>query len=134
MAVIERLDSYDSPVADGPDLGMAAFELDARALALALVTDHDHNFVSGVDQLLEVEAVVIPSFGPLGEELDDAVVASIDRVLDPCLGIGEVPLDLGGHAREDRFHVARSKRLSYAAHYLHVLLRHRPRSIPQAQD
>ena len=45
-----------------------------------------------------------------------------------------VPLDFGMHFSEQSVEIAAVERLDSGPHDLHVLLRHRPRSIPQAQE
>ena len=61
-----------------------------------------------------------------------AVVASITA---SCFAHREerVPFDIGIGQRDQPRRVARAKRVQNLASQLHVLLRHRPRSIPQAQ-
>src|SRR5262249_39574226 len=80
--------------------------------------------------LPNLNAPVLEVVGPGRDELANAVVPTVDRVVRP---LGErMPHDIGGKERKERLNIADAQSVEALSHELQVLLRHaypsRPRS------
>ena len=86
--------------------------------------------IPSVDELLGDHRPLAEVFGPVSRRLEKALLAVVGR----AIRVGSIGDQIVGHQIEHLAQVALLKRVEASAHNLHVLLRHRPRSIPrQAQ-
>ena len=102
----------------------------------AAVPNAGNNAILRCSYVLDLDAPVRPSILKLGGMATESVAPGVDST--PTWEAGQiVPLDLGIEELVKPFiavAVRGPRSLEHRPHNLHVLLRHRPRSIAQAQD
>src|SRR5687768_10019478 len=97
LAIAKKLDADNLAVAEGPNLAVRTpIQLDAADTSAHVLTEDRDDAVSGVDELLVLEAGSLPCRVPSPPEGSDAVVAEVDAI--ELRGAGkhrrEVPFDL----------------------------------------
>ncbi len=109
--------------------------LDAACLTpCAGAADRDES-VSQIPDLRHLDVDLAEGLVEVSEHLADSVVSSKHSLFPSQQGVQRrVPLHLGIELLQQRFDVSAVARLESALESLDVLLRHRQRSIPQAQE
>jgi hypothetical protein len=127
------LDMGDLPVPNTEDPGLLPFlEGDAASSASTTPAQRNHYSITCLNEILRPIPLLVHDFIERGQKVSYAVMASIS------LGVRKVranlPLHVGGKEVEDGSWPLLLKRGKQNSHKLHVLLQHRPRSIPQPQE
>ena len=91
-----------------------------------------NNAILRVAEVVDLIAEVIEVLGERRLEPSHAVMSAVGGALQPS--ISRVPDEVGREEGERSIDSFRAKGLEGISHELHVLLRHRPCSIPQAQE
>ena len=124
--------SHNSPVPHGVADGLRTLNLNPVASLGAKAKEHDH-LLATVNDLLDIKDDLLPACAELLPELRDAIVSVIGR-FEAGKSAGCMPLHLGMERFQPGIKVASVPRYKGGSHDLHILLRHRRRSIPQAQE
>ena len=126
------VDRNDLPVPDrihGPDVLLYD---DIARLAFPAHAVTDQHSVACVDELVRFSREPLPHREPIAERLANALTTSPRAAASSVRQI--MPLRVLVKGSEGRFVVPCVERPDYPQHKLHVRLRHRPRSISQAQE
>ena len=124
--------SHDESISHGPDTEYPLFEPCTAAPASTNDSWAHDDLLVVIDDLIDLDPVVLQLPEELLERPEKTGVAMVDLRIRKVKKI--VPFDVRSKPREGGFRVAAVERFSNAPRDLHVLLRHRPRSIPQAQE
>ena len=128
------LDTNDASAAHFEDDRRLGLELDSAAPPAPVFALQHDNAIAGVDEVLRLEAALIPCIEVLFlEDLHELFRATRDPALLKAAD-GATELEIRIDQLRHAVPIASQGGVVRAAHYLHVLLRHRPRSIPQAQE
>ena len=127
--ILENLPPDDPAPAQSHYLGKPLVEWSAAASSTAPFAHRQDNAGPCVYELLRFEAVVLPRAPVATRSFDDRIAPDVHAVMVQHRSIAGVPNDVIVEQRPKGFRTFNS-----AANQFHVLLRHRPRSIPQAQE
>ena len=133
LALMEGASSYQ-PVAKLPDSRMRRVHHDTTFLAPPSDAHVHNHLITRVDDLQSLDLPLVENLHLMPQYRFDLCPASVDA---DHLGPHRVPLvqlRVFGEGFERCFSVSHGPRLMDAPHDLHVLLRHRLRSIPQPQE
>jgi hypothetical protein len=124
----------DQPVPERVDMRvLPQRQLDpGGATAHPLVKEHD-DAVPGIHQLI-LKLDGLPGAEPLSPEPAHGHGPVVDATDARYLKFGGVPFDIGMQEASAEVSVTSNEGFEGRAYALHVLLRHRPRSIPQCQE
>ena len=125
------LEPDDFPLAVSDEEGRRNLDVDTTALASKSQLSECNDAVTYVPHVVIGRVKHLEALGIVREELSQAFMAAIGA-LDRCPLGYELPVF--GEAIDPRIEVASMQRFEGLHEELHVLLRHRPRSIPQAQE
>ncbi len=130
----EEFDANDPAPAKSVDVDGLLLYLDTARTPTAAMPCHGHNSLAGAPELVELEAVVRAERAkPITEPAPDCLAPDKDP-----RGWGDTAVndenDLIGVSSHYRIPVAAVGRHEVFPHDLHILLRHRPPSIPKAAD
>ena len=103
---------------------------------LTLVADQRHDLVTRVLDILYLELDITPSLQPLLLVGSYSFVAPVDatEIVNQGRMIRRVPLDLRVVEHEHRLVLTLGEQVQQSPYKLHVLLRHRPRSIARQES
>src|SRR3954453_14364455 len=104
----------------------------SRVLDMPGHVNKRNNAILRVAEVVDLETEVIEVFGEGRFEPSHAVMSAVGGALQPS--ISRVPDEVGREVGERSIDSFRAKGLEGVSHDLHVLLRHRPPSIPHAQE
>ena len=133
-AVQESAYAYNLACADRLDGGAVGLDHGPALSALCdLVVKDDHVVRPRVDVPLGAHVYSLPDLEVVGERSDNRITPPSDLALIDATD-GRVPLDLRIESVESGLDVASQEGFLRAPNDLHVLLRHRPRSISRCQE
>ena len=129
----ETANGDDLTVSQPSVKGELLVEGDLAAASSHLDPTEPENRIAEVTDLGFLELKQVPGLPYRSETAGHLVMAPVDRSLHRRRPGGH-PLDIGRRVAEPQAGIVLIPRIHPLAHDLHVLLRHRPRSIPQAQE
>jgi hypothetical protein len=124
--------SNDSTGTKCPYAGNRLFDLDAAGLSLADQATADNDVISSVNELKLFGTKFLPDLVHVGPPPSDSLHSNISRGVEHTSS--SVDHDLGVGDAKCSISVARVPCSVEVPHDLHVLLRHRPRSIPRPRN
>jgi hypothetical protein len=125
--VREKLPADDLSSVKRPDLREIVLKGNAAAFSATLFVDDEDDARSGIDELLRIEAILIPGTPVVPGALDHRIAPNHDLGKINEAHIAHVPDDVLVKQRPERLYVLKS-----TSNQLDVLLRHRLRSISRA--
>ena len=126
-----QLQTNEPSVADRVEAGH--LQVQVRTVAYAMPHQPHYDSVANVDEITDrFQSVGIPGVADVQHLLHDSLSPHLRPRLRPTVRVSQDRV--GVEQFTPGIHVPGVPRLDGGSHYVDVLLRHRPRSIPQAQE
>jgi hypothetical protein len=131
LSIHVRANAHDFAIANRLDRPRVGLHDNAAFSAFRdFMVEHHYLVTAGVDVPVRTHLHPLPDSEVVHERLYDLGMPSIDPTFVNAAD-RRVPFDLRIERRERRFHISTQEGFVRGSHDLHVLLRHRPPSIPR---